>query len=88
MAVIKKEVEIAKELDDCLALVIELVKDLKAKKALDLVLSENLPGLMNALGGIDQIGDELKLSAAYATIGLRVGELAGAFIEKPAAPQA
>jgi hypothetical protein len=77
-----KQIEIAKELDDVLSLVVELVKDLKAKKAIGDLASENLPGLMSAMSGIDQVGDELKLNRkeAIQTVALRVSELVEALL--------
>lgn len=77
-----KQVQIAKELDDVLSLVVELVKDLKAKKGIAELASENLPGLMAAMSGIDQVGDELKLNRkeAVQTVALKVSELVEALL--------
>lgn len=82
MATLKREVEFAKEIDDVMFFVVELVKDLKAKKAIGEVAAENLANLMNALNGIDLVDDEMKAkSIALATIGYRSGELAAALLE-------
>lgn len=77
MALVKKEVEIAKELDDVMALVVELVKDIKAGKGAAELASENIGNLMTAVSGIDQVQDELKLNkqAAVQGVALRVAEL-------------
>jgi hypothetical protein len=77
-----KQVEYAKELDDALALVVELVKDLKAKKSVTEIAAENLPNLMSAFAGIEQVGAELAANKAvvFQTVGYRTGELAGALI--------
>lgn len=81
MAIQKKEIEYAKELDDVMVLVVELVKDIKAKKDVAALAAENLPNLMNAIGGLDQIGDEFKNKPVLlSTIGYRTGELGGALI--------
>ncbi|TXG77621.1 hypothetical protein E6Q11_02510 [Candidatus Dojkabacteria bacterium] len=82
MGIEKKEVEYAKELDDVLVLMIELAKDIKAGKDVALIASENLPGLMAAFSGADQIAAELKANPAVVsqTVGMRMGELAGVFL--------
>jgi phosphoglycerate dehydrogenase-like enzyme len=78
----KKEVEYAKEIDDVMVMIIELVKDLKAKKGVAELAAENLPNLMNAMSGLDQLDEELAASksVAMSTIGFRVGELAGELV--------
>lgn len=76
MAIEKREVEICKEADDLLALVIKLVKDLKAKKAIALIAAEDLPLAVTAMSGLEQIGEEAKNEEAlFRTVGARVGEL-------------
>ncbi len=82
MAVQKKEVEYSKEIDDVLVLVVELVKDIKAKKGAAELAAENLANLMNAVGGADQIPAEAKASLAVAlqTAGYRSGELVAALL--------
>ncbi len=82
MAVQKKEVEYSKEIDDVLVLVVELVKDIKAKKGAAELASENLVHLMDAVAGADQIPAEAKASlpVALQTAGYRSGELAAALI--------
>ena len=78
----KREVEYAKEVDDVLKLVVELVADLRAKKSISDVAAENLPGLMEALNGMDQVDDELKESrkVVLETVGYRVGSLTDAVL--------
>lgn len=77
-----KQVEYAKELDDALVLAVELFKDIKAKKDAGAIASENLPLLMNAFNGLDQVDDEFKANKAAAinAIALRVGELIGVLL--------
>lgn len=88
MAIEKKEVSYAKELDDCMVLVVELIKDIKAKKGVSELMSENLGNLIAAIGGIDQVAGELESNkeVALETIGFRVGELSNALLAK--SPQA
>lgn len=82
MAIEKKEVEYTKELDDAMVLIVELIKDIKAGKEPGMIAAENLPNLMSAIGGADQIGGEVSasMSVALQTVGYRTGELAAALI--------
>ncbi len=78
----KKEIEYSKEIDDVAVLLVELVKDIKAKKPTVQIGTENLPLLMAAIGGIDgalKEGENKKV--ALQTIGYRSGELAAALVE-------
>ena len=78
----QKEVSYAKEIDDVLVLVVELVKDIKAKKGVSEIASENIANLMAALSGIDQANEEMKNKAVVLqTIGYRLGDLAAALVE-------
>ncbi len=83
MPIQKKEVEYAKEIDDVLALVVELVKDIKAKKSAGELAAENLENLIQAVAGAEQIPAEAKasLSVTLQTAGSRVGELVAALVE-------
>ena len=90
MGLEQKSVTVAKEADDVLFAVIELVKDLKAGKDLATVAAENLPNLLTALNGVDQVTSEWASSpqAVYSTVGYRVGELVAALTTTPAQPVA
>lgn len=82
MAIQKKEVEFAKEIDDCLVLAVELVKDIKAGKPVAEIASHALPNLIGAINGIDGAKAELEANKAVvmSTVGSRMGELAGALL--------
>lgn len=81
MAIEKKEIEIAKETDDCMVLLIGIVKSIKAGKSAGEIAAQELPAFMEALNGANQIGEEAKSKDAMArTVGMRAGELAAAFI--------
>lgn len=82
MAIEKRECEVAKEVDDVLKLVVELVADLKAGKDVAAITSENLSGLMLAIEGINQVGDEISSNrkVVLSTVGARAGELADAIL--------
>lgn len=82
MSVEKKEVEYTKEIDDCLVLIINLAKAIKSKKGPAEILSSELPDLINAMGGLNQLSDEAKnKKVAMETIGYRIGDLVDALIE-------
>lgn len=81
MAKEKKEIEYSKETDDVLVAIVELVKDVRAKKPISQLAGENLQNLINAVGGADQIPDEEKDRKVFLqTIGYRTGELADALL--------
>lgn len=85
MAVKQVTVNVAKELDDVLALVVDVVKQVKAgKSALELAALE-LPALVSAINGLDQIPAELAdLQSVIAGVGVRTGELVAALVVKKA----
>lgn len=78
MAVQTKNVEYSKEIDDCMVLFCEIVRNRKNKEDLTSLMDE----LMNALAGVDQVDDEVAQSrkVAFQTIGYRTGELTEAFL--------
>ena len=77
MAAENTQVLIAKEVDDVMELLVSIVKDLKEKKELSDLLGHNLPLLMEAIAGVDQLDEEFKneRGPALAAVGLRLGEL-------------
>lgn len=60
MNLIKVELEVPKESKEVIDAVVELIKDLKAKKDLTAILAENIAVLSMAIEGLDQIKEELK----------------------------
>lgn len=81
MAIQKREVEYAKELDDCAALLVHIVKEAKAGKPPADIASGSVAKLIDALAGLDQVGQEFKSrGVVFSTIGHRMGELADAFL--------
>lgn len=79
----EKSVSYAKELDDCLVLMIELAKDIKEGKDIGMIVSENLPNLIQAIGGMEQIKGELEANKeiVFSTAGYRMGELVGTLVK-------
>lgn len=81
MAVVKKEVDYAKECGDVMVLVVEVVKHFKAGKGLA-EATELLDELMGAISGVDQVDDEWKADkvAVLNAVLVHAGELAGVFM--------
>ena len=79
-----KNVKYAKEIDDVLVLIEEAIYNRKNKGK----LSELLPALMEAIGGIEDIDDEVAENrrAVLSTIGYRLGTIANAVLKPVAAP--
>lgn len=75
-------VQVPKEMNDVKNLVVELIKDVKAKKSPGELVGENIPGLMAAMDGMDQLGEEAKDAAAFTLAGLLAAELAQIFTGK------
>lgn len=82
MGVQIKQVEFSKELDDAMALVVAIVRDVKAGKPVADIATGNLQAFVEAMSGIDQVPAELAENrrAALQTIGYRTGELTDAFL--------
>ena len=78
-----KELKIAKEVDDVLIAMAELVKVIKNKGDYSSLMDE----FVAAVSGVDQIDDELKedFYAVVSTIGYRAGDIAKAFKKEDAA---
>jgi len=82
MAIVKVEVELAKEVDDVGLFLAELVRDIRAKKPATAIMAENIVNLTNAIAGVDQVDDEFALNrkVALETIGRQTGNLTDAII--------
>lgn len=83
MAIQKREVDFAKEIDDVMAVVVDIIKAVKSKKPLGELAAAEFPALVTAIEGVGQIAEELKASktTVLETIGFRTGEIAGALLE-------
>lgn len=60
---------------------VELVKDIKAKKDITALVSENLAGLMKAVEGFDQLGAEAKAEGFYQSSGVFIGDMTDVLIK-------
>lgn len=74
---VEQVVKLPKEMQDVRVLVVELVKDIKAKKSPMEIAGENLPLLIAAAEGMDKLGAEAKDAAA-----IDLGALLAADISK------
>lgn len=61
---VEEKVQLPKEMNDVRVLLVELVKDVKAKKSPMAIASENLPLLIAAGDGMDKLAAEAKSAAA------------------------
>lgn len=75
-------VKVPKEFNDVRVALVELVKDVKAGKDVGTIAAENLPTLLAAIAGADQIPTEFReeLAKSTAAAGLLGGEVVGAFL--------
>jgi len=82
MAIIKREIDVAKEADDVMIFVVELVKDIKAKKAVGEIVSGSLNNLITAIDGVAGVKEEIAANreVVVETVGYRSGELINALI--------
>lgn len=81
MAKENRTVEVMKEVDDVMLLIVNVVKAAKAKKSIAEIAASELQDLVNAMAGIDQIPVEFQdKEASLRTVGMRVGELSAALI--------
>lgn len=82
MGLAVKQIEIAKEMDDALALLEGVIKDAKAGKPVAEIATGNLQAFVEAIAGVDQIPAEASESrrAFLQTLGYRIGSIADAFL--------
>lgn len=83
MELVKREVELPKEISEVAKFLVEVIKDVKAKKDITTIIGENLTHLMAAIDGFDKLGDEIKQKHAYTAIALMVTDIVGILLEKP-----
>lgn len=79
MSIEKKEIEYAKELDDVMVLLVEIVRVVKEKGDYVTLMDE----LMTAISGIENVSEEFKSNKIVAinTVVNRAVEIAGIFID-------
>lgn len=78
MALVKKEMDYAKELGDVGEALEFLVAEIKAKKPITEIVAGGFQKLMDAVSGVEQVKEELALNrdAAVRTLCYHVGGLA------------
>ena len=78
---VEVKLNLPKECEDVRKFLIELVEDIKAKKDVAVIAAENLPNLMAAVQGYDQLGAEAKTPEAYDCFALTGSGIAKALIK-------
>lgn len=74
---VEKVLVVGKESSEVVDALHELIKDIKAGKSITEISAENLPGLMTAVSGYEDIDDEMKGAERNATIayaGYKIGD--------------
>lgn len=86
MGVIQKQVDIAKEVDDVLALVVHLVKEIKSGKDIGQIVGGSVQPLIDAVNGVDQVSVELAShkKEVAAAVALRLSEVVDALLSPKA----
>jgi hypothetical protein len=84
--IVEKNLKVAKEVSDVGEALVGIVKAFRAGKPVQEVAVGELPKVLAALDGVDQIDDELKADrkVALATLGYHTGELADAILGQKA----
>ena len=75
MEVIKKEIELPKEMSEVATFVVELLKDIMDKKDIAAISAENLPNLMAAIGGFEAMKEELADEKVFDLAALMVADI-------------
>lgn len=84
---LEKKLQVPRNVQEISDLLVGLVEDIKAKKPLAAMLSENLQPLMVAVEGIEKLGEEAKSPELYNAIALLAADLARVLLAKaPEAP--
>lgn len=84
MEVVKKEIEVPKELNEVAVFVVELLKDIMAKKDIAAISAENLPNLMAAVNGFEAMKEELKDEKVFDLAALMVSDIVKVLKKKEA----
>lgn len=79
-----RQVQYAKELDEAMSAVIGIIKDVRSGKNVLEIITGNIPALIAAVGGLEQVQGELSqnFQVASETIGYRLGDLTSALLNK------
>ena len=62
----EKSVKIGKEIDDCCSAILLLVTNIKAKKPIGEIITAEIPALITAIEGINQVKEEAQDKEALA----------------------
>lgn len=88
MGIQTRQESFAKELDDVLLLIVNIIKKVKAGTPISDIAAGELQDLVNAVAGVDQVTAEFNESpeVALRTATARIGELIAALVVKKADP--
>ncbi len=75
---VEKTLKCGKESSEVFDALRDLVVDIRAGKKVAIIAAENLPGLMTAIDGYEQLGAEAKHESRTATLGYGVAQIGGA----------
>ena len=84
MEFVEQVVKMPKELSEIKKALVELVADIAAKKELAVIVSENLPLLIQAVEGFEKMGEEIKAPEAANVAALLGAEVFQALKKKDA----
>lgn len=90
VAIVKREIVVAKEIDEVMVFLEAVLVDAKAGKSAQEIGAGNLTKFLAAVQGLDQVDDEVKANrkAALQTIGMHMGTIADLLLSpSAAAPQ-
>lgn len=79
---VKKEIEVTKEVSEIFDALAGVVADVKAKKEAAAIFAGNFQKLMLAIQGFELLGEEVKHEAIYKTVAVGGGELAAILLKK------
>lgn len=79
---VKVELEIPKEMSEIKFFLVELLKDIKAKKDVTQLIGENITNLVAAVDGFEKLDDEVKDPSIYAFGGILAGEIVEVLVKK------
>lgn len=85
MAIVKKEIDYAKELGDVGVLLEGLIRDIRAKKDAGQIAAGNLQKLIDVIQGVELLDDEVRENrrVALQTLGLHLGDIVDAVLGVP-----
>lgn len=82
VTIVKKEIEVSKEIMEIFDAMAGIAEGIKAKKPIAELVASNLTALIAAVEGFDKLGEEFKAKQLYQTMGVGMGSIAEALLYK------